>query len=132
MSCIYRLAHAADDLQSRWTSKEVRARKRWRMKRDPAEDLEPRPRPKFDTQSTLQKGKRRIGSKTARAMVTWSHTFRQRLLDKAREYPWCKVVLVDEAHTSKTCVRCGHIHRSLGGSKTFLSLSSVPCRIGSR
>jgi putative transposase len=33
MSRIYRLAHAADDLQSRWTSKEVRARKRWRMKR---------------------------------------------------------------------------------------------------
>jgi putative transposase len=76
--------------------------------------------PKFDTQQMVQRGKRRIGSRTARAMVTWSHyTFRQRLLDKAREHPWCKVVLVDEAFTSKTCVRCGAIHSGLGGSKLF-------------
>ena len=48
------------------------------------------------------------------------HRFKQRLLaNKAREYPWCKVLIVDEAYTSKTCGMCGHIHQSLGGNKVF-------------
>ncbi|KAK9490660.1 hypothetical protein V1508DRAFT_424280, partial [Lipomyces doorenjongii] len=42
---------------------------------------------------TRKGGQRRIRSKTARAMATWSHyKFQQRLLDKAREYKSCKVV----------------------------------------
>src|SRR5262249_29836861 len=54
----------------------------------------------------------------------WSHyRFRQRLLAKAREYPRCKVVLVDEAHTSKTCGCCGVLNQKLGGSKVFLCLA---------
>ncbi|KAK9483680.1 hypothetical protein V1527DRAFT_472378 [Lipomyces starkeyi] len=54
--------------------------------------------------------RRRIESKTARAMATWSSHFRfqRRLLNKAREYPWCGVVLASEAHTSKICGACGH------------------------
>jgi putative transposase len=65
--------------------------------------------------------KRKIGSKSARAMLTWSHhAFQQRLISKAREYPWCKVLIVDENYTSKTCGNCGKIHEALGGNKHFL------------
>lgn len=65
--------------------------------------------------------KRTINSKTARAMLTWSHyRFRQHhLLHKAREFPWCRVVLVSEAYTSKTCSECGNIKRNLGSNKVY-------------
>jgi putative transposase len=80
--------------------------------------------PSFESRHMVSRIKRRIGSKTARMMLTWSHySFRQRLLDKAREYPWCKVFIVDEAYTSKTCTRCGSLHMKLGASKTF----DCPC-----
>ena len=53
-------------------------------------------------------------------MLIWSHyRFKQRLLDKCREYPWCKVIFVDEHYTIKTCGLCGFIHQKLGSSKTF-------------
>src|SRR5207248_11704757 len=53
-------------------------------------------------------------------MLTWSHfRFRQYLLHKSHEYPWCKVVICTEEYTSKTCGRCGVINKNLGLSKTF-------------
>ena len=61
-----------------------------------------------------------LRKKTVRGMFTWSHCrFRDRLLSKSREYPWCKVVMCDEAYTSKTCGKCGWLHESLGGSSVF-------------
>jgi len=40
----------------------------------------------------------RIHSKTARAMMTWSHySFKQRLLHKCKEYPECHVQVVNES-----------------------------------
>jgi transposase len=42
-----------------------------------------------------------------------------RLVDKAREYPWCKVQVVGEAYTSKTCGKCGWMNEELKSSKTF-------------
>ena len=76
--------------------------------------------PAFEMSQMLRKGQRRIGTKTARAMATWWHyRFKQRLLNKAREYPWCKVLVVDEQYTSKTCGKCGHIHQLLRGSEVF-------------
>ncbi len=64
--------------------------------------------------------KRRLNNDTTRRMLTWSHyLFKQRLLNKAREYPWVRVHIVNEAYTSKTCTRCGVIHERLGGRKTF-------------
>ncbi|WP_293035943.1 transposase [Moorena sp. SIO1F2] len=30
-----------------------------------------------------------------------------------------KLVRITEEYTSKTCTKCGHIHRKLGGSKNF-------------
>ncbi|RHZ87103.1 hypothetical protein Glove_40g13 [Diversispora epigaea] len=71
----------------------------------------------FRTQGMI----RRIRSKTARAMCTWSHyRFRQHLINKAREHPWCQIVVCTEEYTSKTCGSCGYIHEKLGGgSKEF-------------
>ena len=64
-------------------------------------------------------GKRKIRSKTALQMLTWSHCeFRDRLIEKTREYPACKIYLVEEAYTTKTCTRCGRINDP-GGSKIY-------------
>src|SRR6185503_21373547 len=68
----------------------------------------------------VRKG-RKLNSKTARGMLTWSHySFKQRLLAKARALgDRCKVVIVDESYTSKTCTGCGWLHHRLGGNKLF-------------
>lgn len=156
---IYRLCHAADDLQSRWThiknrkmcifpvpkgrtNSEHRHRLIYRFQRAAArihtkiralvDDLHRRLAkwlithyelvllPEFQSSHMLRKGQRRIRSKTARGMATWSHyRFRQHILHKVREHPGCRIALVNEAYTSKTCGACGHIHRHLGGSKLF-------------
>jgi putative transposase len=80
--------------------------------------------PRFDTKTMVSRGsshgKRRMNSKTARSMCTWSHyLFRQRLAHKVSEFPGTTLVICTEEYTSKTCGRCGEIHRNLGGSKTF-------------
>lgn len=94
--------------------------------------------PSFETQQMVIRNQRKIRSKTARAMITWSHyRFKQRLLFKRKgstsllryygidfltyslEFPSCRVVICDEAYTSKTCGQCGHLHLRLGGAKTF-------------
>ncbi len=77
--------------------------------------------PSFETQQMIVRNQRKITSKTVRAMITWSHyRFKQRLLFKRQEHPWCKVVICDEAYTSKTCGMCGNLHHSLGGNKKFV------------
>ena len=74
----------------------------------------------FDTSSMIKKGSRKIRNKTARSMVTWSHySFRQKLISKSRETPWCKVIFTTEEYTSKTCGRCGELNHNLGGKKEF-------------
>lgn len=140
---IYRLCHRLDDLNSRWDGKEIGHHKRWRMRKAGArmrrrishlvDDLHCKLAkylcetysvillPKFETQGMIRRGQRRIGNKTVRAMVTLSHyRFQTRLVNKTREYPWCRVIIVSEAYTSKTCGRCGKIHDKLGGSKVFI------------
>jgi putative transposase len=76
--------------------------------------------PQFETQQIVCRKQRKINNKTARLLSTWSHyKFRQRLIEKAREYPWCKVIICDEHYTSKTCGFCGTIRWDLGGRKIF-------------
>lgn len=76
--------------------------------------------PKFETQNMVRRRDRKLNSKTARSMCTWSHfRFRQRLLHTAELYPWCTIVVCDEQYTSKTCGACGRIHATLGSNKTF-------------
>jgi hypothetical protein len=47
------------------------------------------------------------------------YTFRQRLLNEARKHAGVRVLLVNEAFTSKTCGNCGWIHKTLAGNKDF-------------
>ncbi|WP_265415802.1 RNA-guided endonuclease InsQ/TnpB family protein [Aphanothece sacrum] len=75
--------------------------------------------PTFETSKMTKKNKRKIRTKTARQMLTWSHyRFKQVLKDKA-ELNGSKVIDVTEEFTSKTCTKCGHVHQKLGGSKIF-------------
>ena len=76
--------------------------------------------PEFNVSQMLKRFHRRISRKTVRQMVTWAHyRFRQRLLYKQQFFPGCKVIICDEAYTSKTCGKCGFIHAKLGGAKEF-------------
>lgn len=73
--------------------------------------------PTFETQQMVSKIKRKIRSKTARAMMTFSHhKFKQRLKAKAFEHG--KVVVgCDEAYTSKTNNFTGELNHKLGGKE---------------
>ena len=72
--------------------------------------------PKFDAREMTIRKSRKIGSKTARKMLTLAHgRFRNILLDKAEE--WQRTIIyVSEAYTSKTCSVCGKQH-AIGGKK---------------
>jgi putative transposase len=76
--------------------------------------------PEFKAGGMVKKKERKIKSKTVRNMLTWSHyRFRQRLISKVREYPWCNIITTTEEYTSKTCGNCGIIKENLGGNKIF-------------
>jgi len=76
--------------------------------------------PDFKSSGMVRRKERKIRNKTVRNLLTWSHyRFRQRLLLKAREYPWCKIIETTEEYTSKTCGNCGIIKNNLGGNKAF-------------
>jgi putative transposase len=65
----------------------------------------------------ISKRQKKINSKTARNMFTWSHyRFKTRLINKAREYPNCRVIICGEEYTSQTYSECGY-HCKIGGSK---------------
>lgn len=75
--------------------------------------------PTFETSQMVVKKKRKLNSKTARNMLTWSHyRFKQTLKFHALKRG-CVVHDVTEEYTSKTCSRCGNIHEKLGGNKHF-------------
>ena len=75
--------------------------------------------PTFETSQMVLKQARKIRSKTARNMLTWSHfRFANHLTQMAARNN-CIVVRCNESYTSKTCPECGTIHEKLGGSKVF-------------
>ena len=77
--------------------------------------------PKFEVSRMIKKRNRKLRAKTVREMCCWSHfAFREALKAKAALFPWCKVVEVGEAYTSKTCEECGVLHQKLSGKKTFV------------
>jgi len=142
MSRIVRLCRSMDDLQSRWYqhSPVLTHHRRYRLKRawlcmidkirNLIRDIHYKTAkflcanydviflPTFETQQMVS-GVRKLHSKVARAMCTWSHySFKQHLLFKSSEYPGCRVSIVGEEYTSKTCGRCGTVNPS-NSSKTF-------------
>ncbi|MEM9923311.1 MAG: transposase [Cyanobacteria bacterium P01_D01_bin.50] len=75
--------------------------------------------PTFETSQMVVKKGRKLATKTARAMLTWSHyRFKQFLKYKAKSRG-CIVVDCNESYTSRTCPHCGHKHDKLGGNHTF-------------
>jgi putative transposase len=75
--------------------------------------------PHFETSEMVARGSRKLNSKSARAMMTWAfYQFSQTLEHLCNRYG-SRLVRVTEEYTSKTCTKCGHIHKKLGGSKTF-------------
>jgi putative transposase len=75
--------------------------------------------PTFETSDMVAKARRKIKSKTARAMLTWAHYRFKITLKHQAELTGTTVLAVTEEYTSKTCTRCGHVHTRLGGSKIF-------------
>ncbi|GCE95534.1 hypothetical protein NIES46_36000 [Arthrospira platensis NIES-46] len=75
--------------------------------------------PTFETSNMVAQAKRKIKSKTARAMLTWAHYRFKLTLRHQGEITGTTVVDVTEEYTSKTCTHCGHVHSQLGGSKVF-------------
>lgn len=140
MQQLFRLCLVADKLQSAWAKKKGSKRRatklawhrvHFRIKnlvkevhRKMASWLCENHRviliPKFEASRMVKRAWRKIGSKTVRGMLTWSHyAFRAMLKDKAELFPWVSVVECDEAYTSKTCGGCGNLHHKLGSAKTF-------------
>ncbi|MGB5631638.1 MAG: transposase [Waterburya sp.] len=75
--------------------------------------------PTFESSQMVLKQKRRIKSKTARNMLSFSfYKFAQHLTQMAKRKN-CLVVRCNESYTSKTCPECGIIHEKLGSSKYF-------------
>ena len=61
-----------------------------------------------------------LTSKTCRAMYTWSHyAFKQRLLEMSQKYTHKKVLIVNEAYTTRTCGKCFTVNNDVGVSKVF-------------
>jgi putative transposase len=140
ISRTYRLCNSYDKLQRKWSQPTTKHSKRYRCKRAGAkmrhrirnlvDEFHKRTTkwvyenystiflPKFETQKMVSKRQRKINLKTGRNMLTWSHyRFKTRLINKAREYPNCRVIICSEEHTSQTCSECEYLHRKIGGSK---------------
>lgn len=75
--------------------------------------------PTFETSSMVLKSKRRINTKSVRSMLTWSHYRFKQLLTSMSDRHDLIIVETNEAYTSKTCGKCGHVHTLLGGNKVF-------------
>ncbi len=75
--------------------------------------------PTFETSQMVSRARRKIRSKTVRAMLGWAHYRFELFLDYQARCTGSTVIKGSEAYSSKTCTKCGHIHQSLGGSKVF-------------
>ena len=154
---MYNLCRRADKLQSRWSAADCRAKKRRGLKkaakrisskvRNLVDDLHRKLAaflvdaydvillPKFETQGMVQKAKRRINSKSARAMCTWSHyRFRCHLIQKARCRPSVQVRLVTEeffpqpkhAASAASCTQSWGARKPTSARIARLSLTETP------
>lgn len=64
-------------------------------------------------------GGKKLRKMTKRLMSAFRfYQFKQKLINKCKERG-CILHIVDESYTSKTCGSCGHLHKNLGGDKTY-------------
>ena len=72
-----------------------------------------------------KKGGRKLRSKSVRSLLTFAHyRFQRFLLWKARQ-TGAKVLLINEAYTSKTCSWSGEIVNKLGGARYITGQDGV-------
>jgi putative transposase len=127
---LVRLAHHLDKLLSklrisrnkkqRYRMKKAANRMRWKI-RDLREELHAKAArflvnnfdvillPSFETSQMVQRGKRKLSSKSVRSLLTWAHfMFKQRLKELVAQEG--KILIeVNEAYTSQTCSWSGEI-----------------------
>jgi putative transposase len=73
----------------------------------------------------LKQHKRRIGSRSVRAMLTWSwYRFQEWLKHKAREFPWCRLVLASRGTRPRPALTAARPTTTSGGARS----SAVPTR----
>ena len=71
----------------------------------------------LDMKRLTARKKRKLRKETVRRFLKRNHgKFKYRLKDKAEE-KGCRARLVNEFWTSKTCNKCGRIHRKLGSNR---------------
>ena len=75
--------------------------------------------PTYETSQMVLKAKRKINRKSVRNMLTWAMGQFTSHLAQAAKRKSVLVVRCNEAYTSKTCPKCGHIHKKLGTSKIY-------------
>ena len=81
--------------------------------------------PTFETSQMVQRGKRKIRTKSVRSMLTFAHyRFQKFLLWKAWE-EGKQVLLVNEAYTSRTCSWNGDVIPNLGGRRWIQASDGV-------
>ena len=68
----------------------------------------------------IVKKKRKLRNKTARAMMTCAFYQFSQTLEHFGNLYGSKLVRITEEYTSKTCTKCGHVHRKLGSSQNFV------------
>ncbi len=73
--------------------------------------------PTYQTSQMVVKANRKINRKSVRNMLTWAMGRFASHLEQAAKRQGVLVVRCNEAYTSKTCPKCGHVHKKLGGSK---------------
>ena len=73
--------------------------------------------PKLDTNSFCRKNMNKL---TKNKIKVWRHcSLIERLKNKNREFPETKLIIPTEEYTSKTCSRCGELHKNLGKSREY-------------
>ncbi len=75
--------------------------------------------PTYETSQMVFKAQRKIAKKSVRNMLSWSFSRFASQLEQAAKRKGVLVIRTNESYTSKTCPRCGRIHRKLGGNKIF-------------
>lgn len=103
----YRMKKAADRL--RWKIKDLRDELHWKTARFLVDNFDILLLPRFETSQMVMKGKRKLRSKTVRAMLTWAHYAFKGRLKSVAVAAGKQVIEVDEAYTSRTCSWSGEI-----------------------